>query len=119
MFDQGDAKAVAGLWTETGEYIDDAGRTLSGRDAIEKEYAAFFAENPGVKIRINIDSLRLLSDSAAIEDGSSALELADSRLVTTGRYTAIHVKVDGEWKMSSVHDFAIDAPLAHRNLADL
>jgi uncharacterized protein (TIGR02246 family) len=118
-FDRGDAKAIAALWTETGEYIDDAGRTLSGRDAIEKEYASFFAENPGVRIRINIESLKLLSDTAAIEDGSSALDLADARTGAMGRYTAVHVKVDGKWKMSSVRDSASEPPLALRNLADL
>ncbi|HQX51107.1 MAG TPA: nuclear transport factor 2 family protein [Planctomycetaceae bacterium] len=118
-FDQGDAKAIAALWTETGEYIDDAGRSFLGRNAIEEGYAAFFLESPGVKIRINIDSLRLLSDSAAIEDGSSALEMADSSIAAMGQYTAIHVKVDGKWKMSSVRDSSIEPPLAQRNLADL
>ncbi len=118
-FDQGDAKAVAALWTETGEYVDDAGRRFSGRNAIEEGYAAFFVENPGAKILISIDSLRLLSDSAAMEDGSSALQMADSTVVAMGQYTAIHVKVDGKWKMSSVRDSAIEPPLAQRNLADL
>ena len=45
-FNKHDAKAVAALWTEDGEYIDDTGRTIAGRDAIEKDYAAFFAEQP-------------------------------------------------------------------------
>jgi len=118
-FNQHDAKAMAVLWTETAEYVDDAGRSFSGRDAIEQGYAEFFSQNTGVKIEVVIDSLRLLSDSAAIEDGTSALQLADTGVVAMGRYTAIHVKVDGKWKMSSVRDSAIEAPLAQRNLADL
>ena len=118
-FNQSDAKAIAVLWTETAEYVDDAGRKFSGRDAIEQGYAEFFSQNTGVKIEVMIDSLRLLSESAAIEDGTSALALADSGVVAMGRYTAIHVKVDGKWKMSSVRDSAIEAPLAQRNLADL
>ena len=47
-FNRGDAKAVAAHWTADGEYVDEAGRVFAGREAIEKEYAAFFQEHPGV-----------------------------------------------------------------------
>ena len=45
-FNKHDAKGVAALWTKDGEYIDDSGRAITGRDAIEQDYAAFFTENP-------------------------------------------------------------------------
>ncbi len=35
------------------------------------------------------------------------------------RYTAVHVKVNGKWLMSTVRDTHIDVPLSHRNMADL
>src|SRR5262245_28581417 len=41
-FNKGDAKTLAALWTEEGEYIDDDGTTYRGRAAIEEVYADFF-----------------------------------------------------------------------------
>ena len=35
-FHKGDAKALAAFWTPDGDYIDDTGRVLTGREAIEK-----------------------------------------------------------------------------------
>src|SRR5436305_67061 len=48
-YEKGDAKAIAALWTEQGEYHDDSGHVLQGRAAIEKAYAAHFKEKPGEK----------------------------------------------------------------------
>ncbi len=118
-FNKGDAKAVAALWTKDGEYIDDAGRRFTGRDAIEKGYAEFFADNAKVKIRIMIDALRLLSDDAAIEDGRAVVNPAPAGDPGIGKYTVVHVKVEGKWLMSSVRDIRIEASSAYRNIADL
>src|SRR5579864_118813 len=41
-FNKGDAKTLAALWTQEGEYIDDDGTTYRGRAAIENVYADFF-----------------------------------------------------------------------------
>ena len=65
-FNKRDAKAIAELWTQDGEYIDDLGRRFLGRDAIEQGYTAFFANSPKVTLRVTIDSIRLLSDNTAI-----------------------------------------------------
>src|SRR5262245_56205745 len=66
-FNRGDAKAVAALWTKDGEYIDESGQRFPGRDAIQKEYAQFFAAHPGEKMNVMIDSLRLINDDTAVE----------------------------------------------------
>jgi uncharacterized protein (TIGR02246 family) len=118
-FNQGDAKAIAAFWTEDGDYADESGATFSGRDAIEKEYARFFAEHPGQKIRLVIDSLKLLSDAAAIEDGRAMLDPAPDGAPATSKYTVIHVKVDGQWLMSTVRDSRVEAVSAYSNVADL
>ncbi len=34
-FNKGDAQAIAGMWTENGEYVDDAGQRVEGHAAIE------------------------------------------------------------------------------------
>jgi hypothetical protein len=67
-FNKHDAQTVSALGAEQGEYVDDTRRTVGGRDAIEKDYAAFLAENPDVEIQIAIDSLRVLRGELAIKD---------------------------------------------------
>jgi uncharacterized protein (TIGR02246 family) len=118
-FDKGDAKAVAALWTETGDYTDESGKTFSGRAAIEKEYAAFFATNPGVKLKLTIDSVKLVSGDTAIEDGRAALDPAPAGPPATSKYLAIHVRVDGKWLMSTVRDTRLETPSGYRHVEDL
>ena len=57
-FQKGDAKAVASFWTPDGDYVDPTGRVLNGRPAIEKDFADLFAQNKGLKLRIEVASLK-------------------------------------------------------------
>src|SRR5262245_788892 len=58
-FDAGNAQAVAALWTDDGEYIVGQ-RTVKGRPAIQQLYDSFFKANPGSKMEVKIDSVRVL-----------------------------------------------------------
>jgi uncharacterized protein (TIGR02246 family) len=118
-FDKRDAKAIAALWTKDGEYIDEAGRSFAGRAAIENGYADFFADNKDSKIRIMIDSLRLLGGNAAVEEGRAVVTPAPEGAPGISKYTVFHVKVDGKWLMASVRDTWIESPSAYKNVADL
>src|SRR5262245_17357768 len=118
-FNRADANAVARLWTPDGDYIDETGRKFQGREAIEKEYADFFQENRGVKIHIVIDSLRMIARDAAIEDGRAILDPAPAGAPGTTKYTAVHVKADGQWLMSTVRDIRLQETSARGRLADL
>jgi len=109
-FDKGDAKAIAALWTEDGEFIDEAGARLVGRDAIEKRYVDFFAQNGGAKIEIVVDSLRQAGPDTALEDGRAAVTLSSQASpASSGKYTAVHVRRDGKWSIASVRDLAPEA----------
>ncbi|QDT32088.1 YybH family protein [Thalassoglobus polymorphus] len=120
-FNKHDAKAVAGFWTEDGEYVDETrnGSTLTGRETIEKAYVGFFKANPDAKISIAINSVKMLSNDAAIEDGRTLVEPVAPGTTGMARYTAFHVKVAGKWKMASVRDREIQAPAAYHSLKDL
>ena len=120
-FNAGDAKAIAALWTIDGDYTDETGEVFSGREAIEKEYAKFFAGNKGKQIQIVIDSLRALSDTTAIEDGRVILQPAPARGAGGASYMAVHVKVGGKWLMSTVRDSRVisTAPPTGNDLDDL
>ena len=54
-FNKSDAAAVAALWAEDCEYINERGEQFHGRAAIHKEFEKFFAANPGLKIAMTID----------------------------------------------------------------
>ena len=56
-----------------GDYIDDTGRVFKGREAIEKSFAEMFTSNKGVKLRIEVESLRFPTADTAIEDGTTAV----------------------------------------------
>ena len=115
-FDKGDAKAVAELWTTDGQLVDEAGEVYSGQPAIAAAYAKFFQEHPGVKIKVVIDSVRMLNDGAAIETGHASLEPVPAGAAGSAKYTAVHVKQDGKWRMALVHEATGGAPASADNL---
>lgn len=118
-FNNHDPNGIAALWTEDAEYIDDSGTTYSGRESIAQMYTAFFDQNADVKIQIAIDSLRLLSDNVAIEDGSALVQPAPVGAPGVSQYTAVHVKVGDKWRMASVRDAWIETPVTRESTADL
>ena len=104
---------------KNGEYIDEAGRTFTGRAAIAGEYAAFFKAQPKTKIHLAIDSLKQLSDAAAIEEGRAVLDPAPAGAPAFSKYLVVHVKVGDQWLMSTVRDARVETPSSYRNVADL
>jgi uncharacterized protein (TIGR02246 family) len=108
-FHKGDAKAVAALWAVDCDHIDQNGRHLKGRDAIEKVFAKLFAEHKGLKVRIESDSLLFLTPEVAVEDGTVEVFPPDGGPPTRGRFTNVHVKKDGQWFLGSVRA----APFVH------
>lgn len=118
-FHKGDAKALAAAWTPDGDYVDQGGKHLKGRAAIEKGFQSFFAENKGLKLRINIESLRFVTPDLAIEDGLTEVLSPDGTPPSRARYTIVHVKKDGQWQLASVRDAPYSPPSNYDNLRDL
>jgi uncharacterized protein (TIGR02246 family) len=109
-FNKGDAEAVAAFWTPDGDYIDQTGRLLKGREAIEEAYSQFFAKNKGLKLRIESESVRFPTPETAVEDGTSAVLPQDGAPPSRARYTSIFVRKDGNWLLSSVREAAYAPP---------
>jgi uncharacterized protein (TIGR02246 family) len=118
-FNSGDAKALAGFWTADGDYVDQAGHALHGRQAIQEAFEKQFAVAKGAKVRIDTISLRFLKPDFAIEDGTTELVYANDIPPTAARYTAIHVKQDGQWYLASVRDAILVPPSNHEHLREL
>lgn len=109
-FQKEDAKACAGFWAPDGDYTDLDGRVMKGREAIEKDFAQVFAANDGLKVRIEIGSIRFPTPDTAIEDGVTSVMAANGGLPNRARYTNFLVKRDGKWLLTSVHESAYVPP---------
>jgi uncharacterized protein (TIGR02246 family) len=118
-FDKGDAKAVAAFWLPDGDYVEQTGRLLKGRKAIEEAFAGFFAESKGMKLRIDVASMRFLNPDTAIEDGTTAVIPPDGAPPSRARYTNVHVKQDGRWYLASVREAVYAPPSNYEHLRGL
>jgi uncharacterized protein (TIGR02246 family) len=118
-FQKGDAKAVAAFWTPDGDYVDLTGRVLNGRPAIEKDFATLFAENKGLKLRIEMASLKFPTPDTAVEDGTTAVLAPDGTAPSRARYSNFFVNKDGQWLLASVREAAYVPPSNYENLRGL
>jgi uncharacterized protein (TIGR02246 family) len=118
-FQQGDAKAVAAFWAEDGDYVDLNGRHLEGRTAIETAFKDFFKENKGLKLRIDVNSVRFVTPEVAIEKGTSSVIPPDGTPPNQSSYTNIHVKKGGEWLLQSVQEAPYTPPGSYEHLRGL
>lgn len=118
-FNQKDAEAIAALWMVDAEYIDDSGNAYVGRDAIEQVYVQHFLDHPNAVLRIVIDSLRQVGDGVVIEDGHAIVSPPPAGDAGVSKYTAVHAKVDGQWRMASVRESWVEATTSPDSTADL
>lgn len=98
-----DAKAIAALFTPDGRIEDKDGNTSEGRDAIEKTFAAIFAQSPKCRIIVTVDSVRFLGADLAVEVGTTKTTNPDEA-PDYDKYTVLHVKRDGKWMMAFARD---------------
>jgi uncharacterized protein (TIGR02246 family) len=104
-FNAGDAKAIAMLYAPDARAIDCSGEVAEGRDAIEREYAALFKENPGLQISIEVGNVRFLSPDAVIEEGTTRVVPKQAGAPpVVNRYTAVSLKRDGKWQLVDVRE---------------
>jgi uncharacterized protein (TIGR02246 family) len=118
-FNRGDARAVAEAWWEDGDYMDQEGRHLKGRKAIEEAMREFFAENKGVKVQIDNRKTRFVTAELAIEDGTTDVIPADGGIPHRSRYTIVHAKKNGQWRIASVREAAFTPPSHSEHLREL
>jgi uncharacterized protein (TIGR02246 family) len=121
FFNAGDAKAIAELFTEDAEAVDEEGNLIEGRDDIEARFRELFEDFPEAQITVELTSLRKLTPEVAVEDGYSAMTRTPDEPGVRSPYTVVHVKRDGKWLMASVRDFPEEATdaTAHEQLLAL
>jgi len=103
-FAAGNAKALADAYLSDGELVDPNGRTIKGREAIEKEFTDIFHHLAGATVKVKIDSIKFLSPDVAIETGSAQVSSKSAPSPAPVKYTAVHVKRDCAWKLANLNE---------------
>ena len=118
-YNAGDAKALASLFRLDGEVIDEDGNRAQGREAIEGVFHRIFKENPKSHVEVAIQSIRFLSPTVALEEGTSTAVHNADQPAQRSRYTVVHVKQASMWQMLSARDLPSEAPFAEEQLKPL
>ena len=105
-FAKGDAKTLAGFYTENAVRMTPEAGTVVGRAAIEKEFAANVAGPwKGAKIAIKIGSTQAVGTDIAVNEGtwevSGATGPDGKPLTLKGNYVNTIVKKGGAWMIAS------------------
>jgi uncharacterized protein (TIGR02246 family) len=114
-----DAKTLAALFVAGGEIVNEAGESVHGREAIQQTFAAIFQAQPKSQISVSIQSIRLLSPSMAMEDGTTTVTGKSGEGPEHNRYMVVHVKQDGRWQMASARDLPDEEASAGEELKQL
>lgn len=113
-----DVQALADFYTDDISYTDEGGNVHTGRAAIESSLRNAFASNPGAKITIDLESVRVLAPEVVVENGSTTVVSKDGD-ASSALFTAIHVKKDGKWKISQLVETPAPVTTPGGHLAEL
>jgi uncharacterized protein (TIGR02246 family) len=119
-FNRADAKALAALWAPEAVYVNPlSGEQVVGREAIEGQFAAVFAEAKGAKLKATTDAIQFISPNVAVEHGT-AIVLIPEQAPEETQYTAVYVKRDDQWLLDRVTEEAVPVVTSHyEQLKDL
>jgi uncharacterized protein (TIGR02246 family) len=103
--EKGDAKTLAALWTEEGEYVGHDGTTVRGRAALEAAYTKHFTKAPKVKVEATIDAIRFVSRDSAIEEGYAKVLKGKGENPVISRYSTLCVRENGRWQIAVLREW--------------
>jgi uncharacterized protein (TIGR02246 family) len=103
--EKGDAKAVAGLWTEEGEYVGSDGTTVRGRAALAEAYAKHFAKAPRLKVEVTPEAIRFVARDSAVEEGFAKVWKDKADQPVTSRYSTLYAREDGGWHIAMLREW--------------
>jgi uncharacterized protein (TIGR02246 family) len=119
-FNQANAKALAALWAPEAVYINPlSGEQVVGREAIEGQFAAIFAEAKGAKLEATTGSIGFVSPNVAVEQGTAKV-IRPEQAPEESQYTAVYVKREGQWLLDRVTEETVLVVTSHyEQLKDL
>ena len=118
-YNAGDAKAVAALFVEQAEIVNEEGESVRGQAAIEGTFADIFQTHPKSQIKVTVQSVRFVSPTVALEDGISTVTHPSGEPAEQNRYTVVRLKQDGRWRMASARDLPDEEAVASEEIKQL
>lgn len=95
---------LADLFAKDAEVLRLDEDAIAGANDIRTMFELGFAARPKAKISLTMDSLRFVTSNVAFENGQT-VSYADGETPTArSRYTVLHVKQDGRWRMKLVRE---------------
>jgi uncharacterized protein (TIGR02246 family) len=114
-YNKGDAKTLAGFYSDDVDYIDQDGAVVKGRDAMQKLLADNFVQNPGAKLAITTEEVKQLTPDVKVTRGIATVTPTNGAAETT-RYTAVRVRKGDRWEISQLNEREAPAPSAYSKL---
>ena len=109
-FAAGDAKKLAAMWTADAEWTNGVtGEHSSGRDAVEADFAAFFADNPGARLTGDVERAKEVAPGVMCIEGVAVVSTPGGEPATSA-FTAVLVSQQGAWRLASVRESAPATP---------
>ena len=102
-YNRGDAKAVARLWSEKGQWIGPDGKPVEGRAAIQKELEKMFAAGKGLHLELLDFSVRFVTPDVAVEEGKVRVT-RPGEAPSDSTYIAVDSKQHGLWLLDTVRE---------------
>lgn len=115
----GDGEAIASFWTSDGDYLDETGNAIKGRQLALAAKARSKELGEARQLAAAAESLRFVTSDVAIEDGAVCNPQGPTGDAVVRRYTAIWVRKDGTWLLDGVRELAAPAISGRNPLQDL
>jgi uncharacterized protein (TIGR02246 family) len=109
LYCEHNSKGLAEVFAPKGELIGEDGTVVKGREEIERTYDVTFKNKPMTSMRVEIQSVRVLTPVLAIEEGTAFSKDSPDDPEEATVYVAIHVKQDGKWQLGCVRDWSLPA----------
>lgn len=112
-FNRHDAKALANAWSPDAVYVNRVtGAEVVGQAAIAGHFAAFFKEQPEVKLDLSVQSIGFVSPNVAVEQGTAKVLLPNAEPDEI-EYSAVFVRRDGQWLLDRVTEMPKEIVPSH------
>jgi uncharacterized protein (TIGR02246 family) len=102
LYNAHNLEKLTNLFAADARFVARDGSESNGRDEIKQSFEEAFSASPQGKISVNVDSIRFLTPEVAVEEGATNLFPDGQTLTASSRYTVLHLKKDGRWRMQSV-----------------
>ena len=107
-FNAGDAGALAGMFIDDAELVDENGTVTETRGEIEALFKRFFERFPKATLEMEVTDAREIGDEVVIEEGVRRITTDQGAAAAQVRYVAVRTKQGDRWPLASYREFSDD-----------